>query len=165
MQITRPVRQRGSSGPGLLLPIGTPTSDPGGVVRCTGVGFARREVPDVSVVGGVMMFGCAAADLPVIVVVVAVDDGTAAEVRAGAGAGDDVPAAGAALVCGVDGALNAADAASFVLVATPAAAFSADGCAAAAPPHPVIPTATAPAAMINAPVFPAPDVLMPFQTC
>lgn len=50
MQITRPVMQRGSSVPGLLLPIGTPASQPEPLC-CAGVVGLLDGFGDVGVVG------------------------------------------------------------------------------------------------------------------
>jgi hypothetical protein len=159
MQITRPVMQRGSSAPGLLLPIGTPASQPGPLVVFGGVlglvvGF------DVGVVGCVLgavvdgfVLGCelelAADELDADVL-----DGAATELLVGS----DVGVGAGALD---DGAVE--------VVFTPAAACcTASVVVALASPefdeHPVTPSATAPATAIKAPPFPAPEVLMPLST-
>jgi len=154
MQITRPVMQRGSSAPGLLLPIGTPASQPeppvvfGGVLGLV-VGF------DVGVVGcvlgavvGFVLGSELELDEPEVL------DGAAAELLVGS----DVGVGAGALD---DGAVE--------VVVTPAAACcTASVVVVLASPefdeHPVTPSAIAPATAIKAPPFPAPEVLMPLST-
>lgn len=156
MQTTRPVMQRGSSAPGLLLPIGTPASQPdppvvfGGVLGLV-VGF------DVGVVGCVLgavvgfVLGC---ELELELDEADVLDGAAAELLVGS----DVGVGAGALD---DGAVE-------VVFAPAAACCTASVVVVLASPefdeHPVTPSAIAPATAIKAPPFPAPEVLMPLST-
>ena len=119
MQITRPVMQRGSSAPGLLLPIGTPASQPLPVVVDgegfgvgLGVGLAEDGVVD----------GFVAAALEGVVAAVVADD------VAESGTGAPVEPVGATGVVADD----------------PTAAFSAETVLDPCDAHPAAPIATAP---------------------
>ena len=166
MQIARPVMQRGSSAPGLLLPSGTPASQPEplcvvgdvGVVcfGLVGVGVGVLGCVDGFDVGFVVGSVCADDVLDC-----ADDDVDAAELLLGADAellvGAEVGVGAGALVLG---ALD--------VVPTPAACCTASVVFPLASPefdeHPVMASATAPATAMKAPPFPAPEVLMPLST-
>jgi hypothetical protein len=157
MQITRPVIQRGSSAPGLLLPVGTPASQPEPLVVFGGVLGLVVDF-DVGVVGCVLgavvgfVLGC--------------------ELELGADELDDVlEDAAAGLLVGSDVGVGAGalDDGAVEVVFTPAAACcTASVVVVLASPefdeHPVTPSATAPATAIKAPPLPAPEVLMPLST-
>src|SRR5512139_116773 len=144
MQITRPVIQRGSSGPGLLAPIGTPASQPLPVPP-DGVGFGVVLVGEGLVAVG---FG-----------VVAVDVGACVAVGVPPVAVAEPGSEPVGVVEPVVGAVFAPP-----VIGDPAAACSAPTLSAPCDAQPAAPIAIAPTASSSAPPLPTPDVLMPFLT-
>ncbi|MEY9933628.1 hypothetical protein ABH926_008284 [Catenulispora sp. GP43] len=162
MQITRPVMQRGSSAPGLLLPIGTPASQPEPLLVLGGV------LGLVVVLAGVGVVGCV--DGAVVVGLVL---GFELELGAEDELDDAALLVGAIALLvgsevGVGVGADALDEGAVEEVLTPAACCTASAEVVLVPPepdeHPVTPSATAPATAIKAPRFPAPEVLMLLST-
>ncbi|MBS2531909.1 hypothetical protein KGQ20_03895 [Catenulispora sp. NF23] len=169
MQTTRPVIHRGSSAPGLLLPSGTPASQPvplscwaGGLGLVTGAeGFVVGGVDGFDVDDGALGEELDRGSEDVEVEVEPEVEVEVEELLAEAGNELLVPAD-----VGVGVGVGALDEEVVEDVPTPAAACcTLPVVELLLPPepveHPVMPIATAPATASNAPALPTPDVPMP----